>query len=258
MMFRPAIALTALIAFAAPAFAQHGGTHGGSFRTRGFVSGHTGFSQPNSIARSGQPSRYGSLGGAGLQRNRPRNYSGLRSPYNNNRFVAAHPSLYSRNAGLFRTSDQERDPFGARKRSFENWYAHIYPNWLGYGYPYVIDPGFYDWGDSGNSGYEQDGASPLSPASYSDQGYGSLSQQPATTGSTSPSKFSPEQSLTVIFKSVRDPVKMQNYMMTARVLTDLDSRHYEQIPMDQIDLAATQQVNSASGVEFQIPSASRD
>ena len=47
-------------------------------------------------------------------------------------------------------------------------------------------------------------------------------------------------------------------MMTAKVLTDLDSQHYEQIPLDQIDLAATQRVNSAVGVEFQIPSVSRD
>jgi hypothetical protein len=51
---------------------------------------------------------------------------------------------------------------------------------------------------------------------------------------------------------------MQNYMMTAKVLTDLDSQHYERIPMDQIDLAATERVNSAAGVAFQIPDGSRD
>jgi hypothetical protein len=62
----------------------------------------------------------------------------------------------------------------------------------------------------------------------------------------------------VIFKSGRAPVKIQNYMMTARVLTDLDSQHYEQIPLDQIDLAATQRINSAAGMEFQIPGALRD
>jgi hypothetical protein len=65
-----------------------------------------------------------------------------------------------------------------------------------------------------------------------------------------------EQPLTVIFKTGRAPVKMQNYMMTAKVLTDLDSQHYEQIPLDQIDFAATQRVNGSTGVGFQIPGAS--
>ncbi len=53
-------------------------------------------------------------------------------------------------------------------------------------------------------------------------------------------------------------MKVQNYLMTAKVLTDLDSQHYEQIPLDQIDLAATLRFNSAAGVDFQVPGASRD
>jgi hypothetical protein len=68
----------------------------------------------------------------------------------------------------------------------------------------------------------------------------------------------PELPLTVIFKGGRSPAKIQNYMMTARMLIDLDSQHYEQIPLDQIDAAATERVNSAAGVVFQIPGASRD
>jgi hypothetical protein len=51
---------------------------------------------------------------------------------------------------------------------------------------------------------------------------------------------------------------MQNYMITAKILTDLDSRHYEQIPIDQIDVAATQQANRAAGVGFEIPGPSGD
>ena len=207
MMFRAAIAL---IALAAPAFAQHGGTHGGSFGSRGFaghvaLSGHPGFSQPNSFARPGQPIRYGSLGRAGLQGNGPLNRSGLRIPYNGNRFVAGHLSSYSRDAGLSRTWDRDRDPFRARRRSFENWYARTSPNWLGNGYPYVADPGFYDWGDSDNSAYDQGGAPPLYlyPAPYSDEGYGAPSQQPTNAGPTTPSASLPEQPLTVIFKSDR-------------------------------------------------------
>ena len=62
----------------------------------------------------------------------------------------------------------------------------------------------------------------------------------------------------MIFKSGRAPIEVQNYLMTAKVLTDLDSQHYEQIPLDQIDLAATQRINTAAGVDFQVPGASRD
>ena len=62
----------------------------------------------------------------------------------------------------------------------------------------------------------------------------------------------------MIFKNGRAPIKVRNYLMTATVLTDLDSQHYEQIPLDQIDLAATLRINTAAGVDFKVPSASRD
>jgi hypothetical protein len=260
MMFRAAIFL---IAFASPVFAQHGATHGGSFGSRGFAghvgySEHRGSSQPNRFVRPGQPLRVGALGGAGLRGNGPLNHSGLRNSYNGSRFMAARSAFNSRDAGLSRSRDRDRVSFAARRRSFENWYAHIYPTWFGYGYPYGIDPGFYDSDDFYSSANEQAGAPPDYPAPYADEGYGAPNQQPASAGPTAPSASSSEQPLTVVFNTGRAPVRVQNYMMTAKVLTDLDSQHYEQFPLDQIDLAATQRVNSAVGVEFQIPSASRD
>ncbi|MGD0155960.1 MAG: hypothetical protein ABSB50_07670 [Terracidiphilus sp.] len=172
--------------------------------------------------------------------------------------------------------DGDRARFRDRRRQFNNWYTYSYPAWLGYGYPYVIDPGFYDWGDSEESAYDQGSAAPAYPAPYPGQGYGAPeeipeqgyseeisprsgpSQQTAAAGSTAPYTPASEQPLTVIFKDGRAPAKMQNYMMTAKVLTDLDSHHYEQFPLDQIDVAATQQVNRANGVDFQIPRNSRD
>jgi hypothetical protein len=53
-------------------------------------------------------------------------------------------------------------------------------------------------------------------------------------------------------------MEIQNYLMTAKVLTDLDSEHYEQIPLNEINLAATQNFNKVAGVDFQVPTASRD
>jgi hypothetical protein len=186
-------------------------------------------------------------------------YNGNR--YNGNRFVAGRPtpgrpSYAPRGVGLSRGSN--RDRFDARRRQFQNWYFYTYPNWLGY--PYLIDPnsynlGLYDWRDSDNyvfdssepGSYESDqnGPAPLYPPPYPDQGYAApLAQAGAAAPVVS------EQPLTVIFKSGRAPIEVQNYLMTAKVLTDLDSEHYEQIPLDQIDLAATQNFNRAAGVDF--------
>jgi hypothetical protein len=292
MSFRVAIALLAL---AVPVFAQRGSAHAGSFGSpgssgsRGFA-GHigfsapSGFSHPSSPARSAPSFRYGASGTPGFREISPPNHSNFRIPYNANRYpasrlqnhrIAAQPSS-AQNRTSNSGRDSSRDLFDARRRSFHNWYVYNYPNWLGYGYPYLIDPGFYDWDDSDNSApdnsaYAQSGAIPDYPAPYPDYGYGAPGETPyppetppaiaqyrqrAFAGPAAPS--APAQALTVIFKSGRAPVKMQNYMMTAKVLTDLDSRHYEQIPIDQIDVLSTQWANSAVGVRFEIPCASRD
>ena len=290
MMFRAAIVL---IALAIPAFAQRGGAHAGSVGSRGFA-GHAGFSAPSAFSRSAgsarpaQPARYAAIGGVRFLANRPSNYTSRPVSASGNRFMAPRPAYRSMGAGSSRTWNNEGDRgrFEARRGSFENWYVNNYPAWPGYGYPYAIDPGFYDWGDSDNSApdnsapdnsaSDQGGAAPYSPAPYADYGYGvpgetpqegfpgeippasAQGQQRVAPGPTVPSASVAEQPLTVIFKSGRAPVKMQNYMMTGRVLTNLDPRNYEEIPTDQIDVAATQRVNSAAGVGFEIPGASRD
>ena len=279
MKFRIAIVLIALVA---PAIAQRGVAHGGSFGSRGYAgragfSGSPGFSHPGGIVRPGQPVSYGALGSARLRGNARPNDSRPPIPFSGNRFVAIRPPYRSEDAALARNvaggGDRSRDPSDTRRHSFERWYLNTYPTWPGYGYPYVIDPGFYNWGNSDNPGSDQSSAAPEYPAPYQDYGYGaaeeipqgftgevspwnSQGQQPSSAGATvSPTT---EQPLTVIFKSGRAPVKMQNYMMTAKLLTNLDSQHYEQIPLDQIDFAATQRVNNGAGVGFQIPGATRD
>jgi len=210
----------------------------------------------------------------------------LRIPYNGNAFLAGRPPNYSMgarpssaqnrapnrapNPASYRGGNSSQDLFAARRRSFQNWYVSNYPTWPGYGYPYLIDPGFYDWSDSDNSApdnsaYDQTAAAPYYPAPYPDDGYGPPGDTPSASAQYQQRAFAEPtvpsasgQALTVIFKSGRDPMKMQNYLMTAKVLTDLDSRHYEQIPIDQIDVVATQWANSAVGVRFEIPGASRN
>lgn len=298
MRFQAAIALLAL---ALPVFAQRGGAHGrsfgnpGSFGGRGFA-GHAGFAAPSGFSRSSgpvrsaPPFRYGASGPAGFRHMGPLNRSNLRIPYNGNRAPADRLANQNRlanhwmgaasssapNRGWDRGANSNRDLYAARRRSFHNWYIYSYPTWPAYGYPYLIDPGFYDWSDSDNSApdnstYTPSGATPDYPAPYPDYGYGAPGEAPyppeapPASAQYQPRAFAepaassaPQQALRVIFKSGRAPVKMQNYMMTAKVLTDLDSQHYEQIPIDQIDVLSTQWANSAVGVRFEIPGVSRD
>jgi hypothetical protein len=290
MKLRAAIALVAL---AAPAFAQHGGGHAGSFGGRSSGSrsfggvgsaGHAGFSgsprfsQPGGFARPVQPGRFGAWGSAGFRGMSP---TGFRTPYGGNRYEgnrlgAGGPRFNSLGAGQARTFDRNGDRNGnrsggreraasdARRRSFHDWYVSTYPAWpgyawFGYGNPYWLDSGFYDWGDSDSSANDEGAAAAYSPLypddgfPYPDEGNG---EQPAAAAPAEPN--APEQALTVIFKSGEAAVKVENYMMTATVLTDLDPQHYRQIPLDEIDLAATQRANSAAGVDFQVPGAARE
>lgn len=171
--------------------------------------------------------------------------------------------------------DRDHDRFYRRRHEFNNnWYNYGNPYLLGYGYPYVIDPGFYDWDDNDSTdaaqpyadnqagpyeAYDQGVAAPAYPPSNPDEGFRRPYQRSAGPApGTAPAPPQEQQPLTVIFKDGRAPVKVRNYMMTSKMLTDLDPQHYEQIPLEQIDVAATQQANRAAGVNFQIPSASRD
>ena len=159
------------------------------------------------------------------------------------------------------------------------YYAYGYP-YSYYPYPYVIDPGFYDWSLPGDDGEGQGGAASYAP--YADYGgaYAAGPQapysapepypqqqyeqapmpsgaRPAYPGATSGAPAA-EESLTLIFKDGRAPETVRNYMMNSKTLTNMDPQHYEQIPLDQIDIAATQQANRARGLDFQVPVASHE
>jgi hypothetical protein len=179
--------------------------------------------------------------------------------------------------GHYRRHDHDR-----RYRSGWGRYAYV----PGYVYPYAVDPDFYDWGATDYSQDEQGAGGNVPPDQGPEYGYGSeapnpryedvpYSQQPENTqpGSTSaptapqrqeyhftassPTPLS-SKPLTVIFKGNRAPEKIQNYMVNSSSLTNLDSEHFEEIPLEQIDIAATQQANRTSGIDFQVPAPSHD
>jgi hypothetical protein len=261
-----------------PAFAQHGGAHAGSMGGRGFSGtagfsshpaySHPAFSQSPGFSRPAPQARYGPAGGF-----RTYGQPGLRSPYYGSRFAAGRPSINprvaeaSRNVVFDRARNQDRDRFDTRRRQFRNWYANTYPYWPGY--PYLFDPnaynlGLYDWSDADDSasdtsqppGYEAGNyltdpnvAAPDYLPPYPNQRPPYPAQQSAEAPAIS------SMPLTVIFKDGRSPIQVRNYLMTAKLLTDLDSYHYEQIPLEQIDLAATKRFNTFAGVDFQVPGA---
>jgi len=61
-----------------------------------------------------------------------------------------------------------------------------------------------------------------------------------------------EDAVTLIFKDGRAPLQIHNYALTRTMLYVRD-QHHQDIPVDQLDLAATQKANLNSGVEFQLP-----
>jgi hypothetical protein len=62
----------------------------------------------------------------------------------------------------------------------------------------------------------------------------------------------PQKAVTLIFKDGRPSQQFYNYMLTRTTLYVQD-QHRQQIPVADIDLAATQKVNTDAGVEFQLP-----
>ena len=291
------------------------------------IAGHPGFpARPSFFGHPGYSGllKYGPLGPPPTVRFNPPRLSNPGFGGGRNNFVFSRPAYRSgfagrsgnwdhngnrnwgHNGGRDRDhdGDRDRDRFRDRARSFQNWYFFSSPGWLGFGYPYYFDPGFFDlWDaavygqdnqDSGNNdqgyGYQvenpsgeygqPDGGYSSQPGGeYSSQAggesYGEPGEQPppwpgpqaaqpapgshfSVSGLSAASAPPLEGPLTVVFKGGRAPETMQNYMVTSKALTDLDPNHYQQIPLDQIDIAATMRANRANGLEFQIPGASQD
>lgn len=303
MRYASAVAIL-IFAVAASAPGQravsHAGSpgHGGFSGRSGFVghsgyAGRSGFSTSRGTSRPIAPSRsfsrpYGPFPGNSFtsrqfRRPVPPARSGFRPSYPGRGFDAARTQFRPGYANHYGGRSNDRDRRREHRRPYNSFFGYGFPAAYAYPYypyPFVIDPGFYDWGDSGDTSdnqgtyanppysdssaygespsYPEYGAAGDSPAEnnnlpYPPAGRGIPAQ--AATASVGPAA---EEPITVIFKDGRQPEKMQNYMMSSSALTDLDRQHYQQIPLDQIDIAATEQANRAHGVLFQVPSVSHE
>ena len=264
------LAATALMMalFALPAFAQRGGGHGGGGRGGGGFSGHSagafhgGFAGPHygaprysggyagsrSYHFAGGPrysSRYSSRSFRSYPNSRVR--SGFRAPY-------TRPGYRADRYGRSFFSDRRRD------RSF-----FVIPDWIGLGTLgcYQDSSVYDDSDDSGAPGcYDEQAPEPDQPTIYGGDDDGPPpDEQPAYE----PPVYEPpaetqrpaqlpanETATTIVFKDGRPSEQVHNYALTQTTLYVLDQRQRD-IPLDQIDLAATEKVNRGTGIEFRIP-----
>jgi hypothetical protein len=266
---RSLAAITMMVAvFAIPACAQRGAGQGGfsGHSGGGGIAGHAGF------ASHGAPVNHGS-GPARPAPSRPlapRNSGGFRhsAPVGNFRpHPPGSPIGRRRNPG----GDHDR---GGHRRAYRSPFGFrlAYPN---YGYMPLLggyDPNF--WGssndsdssntqaasanaDNGNQGGQEQGPD---EGQYPG-GYGPPdAYPPAPRGPYQPSATEPrpsatleaEAAVTLVFKDGRPPEQVHNYVLTRTTLFVQD-RDRRSIPVDQLDIAATEKTNLDAGVEFKVP-----
>jgi hypothetical protein len=177
-----------------------------------------------------------------------------------------------------------------RRRGYAAPYGYgVGVGYVGYGWLDANDPGYdsgygYDSGEDAGSG--DNGAYDVGPyqdpgvagEGYDDAAAGEAGLAPdaeeqpvpyapaargyeagaARTSSVAPSTPVAKPSLynndavTLIFKDGRAPEKIYNYALTRTTLYVTDAKRQE-IPVAALDLAATEKVNRAAGVRFQLP-----
>jgi len=108
---------------------------------------------------------------------------------------------------------------------------------------YAGEPTPYNYGNGGNYGSPSGGFQPNT-------------RQPYTGASEASNLGTPQQAVTVVFNDGRPSEQIHNYLITPTTLTVLDQK-YREIPLDQINVTATQQTNRADGIDFRVPGGSR-
>jgi hypothetical protein len=218
-MARTLAASLLLAALTTVATAQRGGGgHAGGGGARVAPGFHSGYSAPSTFApRAAAPAAY-------------------RGPV-----AAPRPGFYQNHRGI-------RPVYGNRGVAV-----------LGYGYsPYAYGydyPGWIDTTDTPAPVPYADTA-PAQPADDPSAGY-PLGYQQMAAGQPQPAAPqpppAPAAATTILFKDGRPPEQVHSYMATHFTLTVFQGQRHFDIPIDDIDIAATRKANSAAGIDFQLP-----
>jgi hypothetical protein len=143
-----------------------------------------------------------------------------------------------------------RRPYLPPYRSRVHLAVPVWNGWLGAGFPgYPDTTGYDDLATPSNYAEPYDSQQPYEsqPAPFN--------PYPASVElSHSSSALESEDAVTLVFKDGRPPDQIHNYVLTRTTLYVRD-QHHRDIPLDQLDLAATQKVNREAGVDFQLPEA---
>ncbi len=254
-----AVALVAAVV-AAPACAQHGGGghggggggfHGGGFAGHGGYAATGGFSRPMSAGVRVYAPRYGGGGGVGVASRRPSFYHGGWE------WQRGHRLTYRYGAGVgygwpgygWVDSNDPGDDAGY-DAAYDSGYDSGYDPGNGDRGPYDVGP--YPEGPGvGPEGYEAQAPGGEEPAVP----YAAESARTSPTAQRAPvvqPSLYADEAVTLIFKDGRAPEKITNYALTRTTLYVTDGRPQE-IPVAALDLPATEKVNRAAGVRFQLP-----
>jgi len=250
---RRLIAVALVVAgVALPGCAQRGGgSRGGSMGHSSM--GHSSMGHGGGFASRGAPAFRGSstaMAGPSLM-SVPRPTSARPGGINSNlRIVArgAGPNYYYRR------------PVNAGENRYRAPYRPVY----GVGVPYGV-AGFIgnDCLDYSDCGYYGDSGYAAQPAPDPAGGYDTQPVEQAEAapgGDFRPAYQRPQllpvenEAVTLVFEDGRPSQQIHNYMLTRTTLYVQDS-HRQEIPVDELDLAATEKANKDSGVAFQLPGA---
>jgi hypothetical protein len=180
-------------------------------------------------------------------------------------------------SGIDHRYGDRRDHRGPYISPYWPTYSYYTYPWIWPGYPTILDCenpddnldcgyGYGGYGDNGygnygygngadNGGYDNGNYGYLG----ADQGYGDQNLGPWPPQYQQPAVGQPyaapssEEAVTLIFKDGRPPEQIHNYVLTPTILYAGDVAHRQVIPLDELDIPATEKANAEAGVDFHVP-----
>ena len=237
-------------------------------------------SNPMPYGGAYRPPRLNPVGPRSIQPRAPYPGSLHRMPYDGRHDGKGwnHGGDHRWDRGRHRHHHDDDDDFGFI--GFNSWVGYPYWPWWGWGYPDLFDnwdswdnydsqpssdygaaqypeyaPGTYD-----QYSPQQDQPSPEQPESQQPPSYAPWPYSrpaPSSSSQVIPSAPpAPDVPVTLVFKDGRPNEKIHNYLLTNSTLSVLDQQR-QVIPVDQLDIAATERVNREAGVDFALPGPGR-
>lgn len=143
----------------------------------------------------------------------------------------------------------------ARGRSVFALSPWVGPGYVGYPYGFGYPDSSFDTDANDAQTY---GAQPEYPQQPSYPEYGVAPEPPIPYVEQTPppqrvaAPLPAEDAVTIVFKDGRAPLEVHNYVLTRTTLFVRDQRHRD-IPVSDVDVAATVKANHDAGVDFQVP-----